>query len=150
MPTDIPPRFWAKVEKTPGCWNWTGSDNGRGYGQFHLDGRRWYVHRFSYEAHYGPLGGLEVDHRCHNPRCVRPDHLRAVTRKQNVENRGAFRNSRSGVRGVHPTKYGTWEARVKNNGVEIYLGTFATLAEASAAAREARVELFTHNDADRP
>lgn len=39
----------------------------------------------SYELHKGSIPeGLELDHLCRNPRCVNPDHLEAVTHKENV------------------------------------------------------------------
>jgi hypothetical protein len=33
--------------------------------------------------------GLEVDHLCHNPECINPDHLDAVTPKENRRRRRA-------------------------------------------------------------
>ncbi len=42
-----------------------------------------------------------------------------------------------------------WRARVEHAGRAIHLGTFDTIAAASAAVTAKRLELFTHNDADR-
>ena len=78
-------RFWANVEKTETCWNWIGGDNGVGYGVFFYDGRRGYAHRFSYEFHVGEIPpGLHIDHLCRNTRCVNPEHLEAVTQRENT------------------------------------------------------------------
>lgn len=78
-------RFWTKVAKTSGCWNWLGGLAGRGYGTFWDGARPVYAHRFSYEVHKGPIPeGLTVDHLCRNPRCVNPDHLEAVTLRENL------------------------------------------------------------------
>lgn len=71
-------RFWAKVEKTDGCWFWTASVNAHGYGQLSTSRKQGPIlaHRFSYELHVGPIGiGLWVLHSCDTPSCVRPDHL---------------------------------------------------------------------------
>lgn len=81
-------RFWSKVNKTDGCWLWTGVHNGVGYGQFHLqgaDGRRQrYAHRVAYEWQHGPIpDGMELDHLCRTPACVRPSHLDAVPHATN-------------------------------------------------------------------
>lgn len=72
-------RFWAKVEKTEGCWLWTGAVRGTGYGNVSLGGRGrglQAAHRVSWELHNGPiLDGLCVLHACDVRNCVRPDHL---------------------------------------------------------------------------
>lgn len=78
-------RFWAKVQRTEGCWEWTGSKLRSGYGQFTVDGKLMYVHRFSYELHIGPIpDGLVIDHLCRNTSCVNPAHLEAVTDRTNI------------------------------------------------------------------
>lgn len=83
-------RFWSKVQKTDDCWVWTASLDGCGYGQFAMkseDGK-WRpkkAHRLAYEAVVGPIpDGLEPDHTCGNPACVRPDHLEPVTHQENI------------------------------------------------------------------
>lgn len=78
-------RFWAKVEKTEGCWNWTGVLAGGRYGQLMMGHRASvYAHRFSYELHREPIPeGMEIDHLCRNTRCVNPDHLEVVTPREN-------------------------------------------------------------------
>ncbi len=83
-------RFFAKVDITAGCWNWTASTRRGGYGQFFIgkgeDGSKIIAtaHRFCYEAFIGEIpDGLEPDHLCRNPACVRPDHLEMVTHREN-------------------------------------------------------------------
>lgn len=143
-------RFWAKVDKTEGCWIWTGNKLVDGYGRISIDGRLHLAHRVSFTWANGEiLDGMVIDHRCHNPACVRPDHLRATTVKQNMENRqGATRVNTTGVRGVTAIKTG-YTAQVNNNGRQYYVGKFDSVAEAEAAVMAKRLELFTHNDADR-
>jgi hypothetical protein len=149
----IEERFWAKVNKTPGCWLWTASIRGRGYGQCSIgEGKQGYAHRFSFELANGPIpAGMEIDHRCHNRLCVNPSHLRVVDRKQNMENlSGAYANNKSGVRGVWWVgRLRKWRASVRHNKEIAYAEWFDDLNQAEAAVTAKRLELFTHNDIDR-
>lgn len=78
-------RFWAKVNKTHGCWLWDGCKLPTGYGRLHLRNLDAYAHRVSYQDHIGPIPkGFTIDHLCQNPPCVRPDHLEAVTQQVNI------------------------------------------------------------------
>lgn len=146
-------RFWEKVDKTGECWIWTASIRGQGYGQCSTgNGRQGYAHRFSYEMANGQVpDGLVVDHICHVRLCVNPDHLRAVTHKQNMENRsGAVKGSTSGIRGASWVgRLNKWVAQVRHNHETHYLGLYETAKEAASAAEEKRLQLFTHNDLDR-
>ena len=75
-------RFDAKVEKGPGCWQWTGSTTRLGYGQFSVttpgESRRMIpAHRYAWEQAVGALLAEEdVLHTCGNRACVRRAHLR--------------------------------------------------------------------------
>jgi len=81
---ELDERFWAKVEPTGFCWNWTASKNELGYGRINRSGRTVKAHRYAYEQLVGPIpDGLELDHLCVNPSCVNPDHLEAVTYSDN-------------------------------------------------------------------
>lgn len=81
----IEARFWPKVEKTDGCWNWRASTFRNGYGQFHNPGST-LAHRFSHELHRGPIPeGLVIDHLCRNRRCVNPKHLEPVSQAVNLQ-----------------------------------------------------------------
>lgn len=80
-------KFWTRVEKTDGCWQWRGSVTGYGYGQYGhgLPGLTMRVHKLAWEAQNGPVPvGLVLDHLCRNRLCVRPDHLQAVPNRVNV------------------------------------------------------------------
>jgi hypothetical protein len=143
-------RFWAKAEERGGCLVWTGYTTPKGYGKVGVNGVVMRAHRVAYELTNGPIpAGMQIDHTCHVRACIKPEHLRPVTQKQNQENRaGAIRNNKSGVRGV-ASHSGRWGAHVGHNGIQLYLGMFATVEEAEAVVVAKRLELFTHNDADR-
>ena len=145
-------RFWAKVNKTDSCWLWTAGKTRNGYGTFFpATNRAIPAHRFSYELHYNENpGALDVDHICHVRLCVKPTHLRLVTRKQNLENLGKIPRTTTGIRGVCWDKLrNKWKAQLKHNGKRINVGRFDSIEEAEAAVKAKRNELFTHNDADR-
>lgn len=94
-------RFWFKVNKQQGddaCWLWTGYIDEKGYGRFNHPATGGSAHRFAYVFTYGPIApGRELDHDCHtrdlgclggaclHRRCVRPEHLVAVTHLENMQ-----------------------------------------------------------------
>lgn len=78
-------RFWPKVAKTEGCWQWTAAKTSWGYGVFWDGARLVGAHRYAYESEVGPVGeGLDLDHLCRNPSCVNPAHLEPVPHRVNV------------------------------------------------------------------
>ena len=89
-------RFFAKVDKTDSCWNWTGAISAtrparrmapakQGYGVISINNRPFYVHRLAWMMKGNDLiEGLVIDHLCNNSLCVNPDHLDQVTNEQNT------------------------------------------------------------------
>lgn len=145
-------RFWSKVDKSGECWEWTASKNAQGYGRIRATRGMVKAHRFAYEISKEQIPpGMEIDHTCHNRGCVKPGHLRLVTRKQNMENLTGWRsNNTSGVRGVSWSKdRQKWIAFTRHNSKRLNLGRYDSLAEAEAVVITKRNELFTHNDLDR-
>lgn len=77
-------RFWLKVDKdtVDGCWLWIGAKKPSGYGGF----RGTQAHRWIWVHLNGSIPEeLEVDHFfCNRRDCVNPQHLRLVSRRENV------------------------------------------------------------------
>lgn len=145
-------RFWAKVDKTETCWNWTGQRTTGGYAMFSAKQKTWMAYRYVWSNYVSEIPeNTEIDHICHNRLCVKPQHLRLATSKQNKENhQGPSSRSTTGIRGVYWHKASRkWRAVVGHNLVSVELGLFLTAAEAEAAVIAKRLELHTFNDADR-
>ena len=143
-------RFWEKAKKTDTCWLWTAGRTRCGYGHFkeiatgtQLKWTR--AHRFAYEELVGPIpDGLVLDHMCHQPLCVNPDHLRAVTQSENARNRsGLMKTNTSGYSGVSFNKASKkYHAKVFFEGKQFHLGFFEDPREASKAVERKRAELY--------
>ncbi len=112
-------RFWEKVSKNEGCWEWQGGRHKRGYGKFHVDltgdRRRWSLaHRVSWElAHELIPPGSFVLHKCDTPACVRPDHLELGDQKKNMGD-CALRGRRPDQKGEHNGCAKLTEAKVRD------------------------------------
>lgn len=143
-------RFAAYVVERGQCHIWTGPLTRWGYGVVSVKGVGHLAHKYAYEREYGSVArGVVLDHICYTPACVRVDHLRAVSPRENSENRkGAQANSRSGIRGVCYVEGRGWLEQA-GRGAGSFAGYHPTAEQASEAARRRRNERFTHNLADR-
>lgn len=81
--------FFEKVDTSGPCWDWTADCDRDGYGRFSVGLRHgdlagtYRAHRWCWEFLCGvQLGELELDHSCRNRKCVNPDHLEVMTKRQ--------------------------------------------------------------------
>lgn len=112
--------FAARTRRDGDCIVWTGAKYPSGYGQIRINNKLIRAHRYAWERVNGPIAdGLIVDHMCWNRACVNVAHLRLGTDALNRQNlSGAYKNSGSGIRGVHFHKAsGLWQSRLSVGGV---------------------------------
>lgn len=83
--------FWSRVQRTRGCWNWTGW-LGENFNRpmIRVQGKDWLVSRLIWTLLHGPIPpGKCVLHKCDNTRCIRPSHFFLGTRDDNNKDRAA-------------------------------------------------------------
>jgi hypothetical protein len=108
-------RFWSKVQKGDGCWEWLGGYGNRGQTRFSVNHIDIPPQRFIWIALNGmPPDGLQVYRTCRNGRCVRPEHLAVGTSKEAVSRKHMM---------SHSPEYEVWGAilsRCFNKNTESY------------------------------
>ena len=91
--SDPLPRFEAKYipEPNSGCWLWIGAIHDHRspqlpYGSFRFFGKPSYAHRVAWHLYRGEIpSGAHVLHKCDQPMCVNPQHLRLGDHLQNMK-----------------------------------------------------------------
>lgn len=109
--------FWARVDRTGGCWEWIGPTIKKGYGKCKV-GQERQAHRVAYTIAVGPIPpGLFVCHRCDNRRCCRPDHLFLGDNSTNI--RDMVAKGRSGTAKMTPDTVRAMRAYHKASGESV-------------------------------
>jgi hypothetical protein len=113
-----------------------GCKNNNGYLRITIDGRSYLAHRLVRLYFRGkfPKPGYDTDHIDGDKSNNRLSNLRHATRSQNMANRPAHANNKSGLKGASFFKpLRKWHSQIQVGGKKIHLGYFET-AEAAHAA----------------
>lgn len=78
--------FWEYVQKSDGCWLWSGHRLPSGYGACWFQGKHQRAHRVSFFLTHGYWPRCAL-HSCDQPACVNPDHLEDGNQKKNAADR---------------------------------------------------------------
>lgn len=82
--------FWSRVSKTTddSCWIYNGKKDHLGYSRQKWKGKNAMTYWISWWLTNGEIpDGKQLNHKCNNPSCVRPDHLYAGTQSENMRDR---------------------------------------------------------------
>jgi hypothetical protein len=105
-------RLWRRVKRgrKDECWEWQGYKTILGYGQIGCSKPKkkiLYCHRVAWESVNGPIPeGIDICHKCDNPRCCNPSHLFAGTHEDNMRDCHAKKRS---VHFIRPDCFPTGE-----------------------------------------
>lgn len=91
----------------------------------------------------GDIEGVEYDHINRNKLDNRKENLRPCTRKQNCQNRGVRRDSKTGLKGVQKRAENVYRARIQMGEKRITIGHYPTpeLAHEAYNQEAARLNL---------
>ena len=109
-----------------------GTLNGLKYRQMKIEGSLYLVHRLAWLFVYGDWPSRQIDHINGIKDDNRISNLRLATGSENLRNRPKPRNNTSGYKGVSwINHYQKWQATIKFDGKNKFLGRFATREEAA-------------------
>lgn len=121
--------------------------NGIEYLSVSINGNTFLSHRLAWFLHTGSWPRNHIDHINHDGCDNRIENLRDVTRSENLRNARRSKANKSGVTGVYWNEWAKkWQASIRVNSVNTYLGLFNTLEEAAIVRREAELKYGYHRN----
>lgn len=116
-------------------------DSRNGYSRIRINGKLYLAHRLAWLYVNGEWPTDEIDHIDLNRGNNRISNLREATKSENMRNKRAHRNSKSGVKGVHWHKqHRKYAATIHRDGKSKHIGLFASLKDAAAAYETAAIK----------
>jgi hypothetical protein len=120
-----------------------GSLDGCGYHAIKINRRLYLAHRLAFLYINGEWPKGEIDHVNHDRADNQWSNLREATHSQNLGNQGAYKNNRSGYKGVTWQKRDRkWQAQIQVGGKSHHLGHYDTAEAAHAAYCRAAIKHF--------
>lgn len=102
----------AEVGDHSKCWPVTANIGKDGYGILRVNGRKERAHRVMFSLYFPKVDAPVVRHKCNNPGCINPAHLRAGTPHDNAIDR--MLSGRGGdLRGTNNGRAKLTDAQVK-------------------------------------
>lgn len=129
-----------KTERQGDCEVWTGMKNQKGYGLIEVKGKRFRVHRLTWEIEEGPIPeGLGVLHTCDNPPCRKLGHLFLGDSRANNRDRDEKGRGSAGRRENHGhaklTEAAVKEIRLSDQPARVFAKKFGVTIETVRRAR---------------
>jgi hypothetical protein len=119
-----------------------GAKDGQGYLRLRIDGKRYRLHRLAWLHHYGELPPEDIDHINGDRSDNRIANLRAVSRRENLQNAVHRATGATGMRGVTKRK-GKYAAQIVVDYKHLYLGRYDTPEEAHEVYMAAKRRLHS-------
>lgn len=108
-----------------------------------VDGRQYRAHRLAWLYVHGEPPNGDLDHINRIKTDNRIANLREATRKQNMENTGAQKNSATGVKGVHwDAVREKWASTIHHHGKTIAGGRFDSIDQATRSRKALEKKYF--------